>query len=73
MSDMCDPSVPCDCTRHWHCPRCHGISIVAERDRPWWCLECGNRFDGFVSWRGVDGGHSEHPELTTPANEKDRR
>jgi hypothetical protein len=35
------PSTPCDCTKHLHCPRCHGIEVEPMYGRESaWCLEC---------------------------------
>lgn len=46
------PSDPCNCTRHLHCPRCHGIDVieVVIRGEPnhWTCVDCGKDFAAAV-------------------------
>jgi len=52
-------ATPCDCTKHRHCPRCHGIEIDDKGGTFDLCVDCGYEFSEAL--RGVRDGRREEP------------
>lgn len=46
----------CDCTKHWHCPRCSGANVAWEKPERWYCLDCGHELPNPIAASSPAGG-----------------